>query len=191
MWERLAVHSLFSVLFGQVVGAAAEKQEESVRRAIGAGCITCGVIWLLCLFGERAIPPLAVLRQCFDESKWILGKLVIGLLALPVGFPVAYTVTRRRLRRKAQGAQAAGQTAPNPAQARARQLQRWYELVVGVLLWVWFWFFTPVRDWLEQSDQPQLGWTMGLLAVWLLLAALLGTIGGRIVYRLAGGQLRR
>ena len=69
--------------------------------------------------------------------------------------------------------------------------QRAYEAGVGLLLWAWFWFLTPARSWAEQGGQAMPARMMGLLAVWLVLAALLGEVGGRIVRRRAEHSLRR
>ena len=158
-----------------------------------SGCYAC---WL----GERLIPPLQALRQYFDERTWLLGKSVVWLLALPVGFPVGSVIAYRHLKRKAEQAEAAGldpetglpvSTGSDPVQVRAQRIRHRYEVLVAVLLWVWYWFFSPVRGWLEEGGQESLGQTMGLLALWLLLAALLGGIGGRIVYRCAERRLRR
>lgn len=92
---------------------------------------------------------------------------MVWLLALPVG------------------------TVSDPVRVQAQRLRHRYEVLVAVLLWAWYWFFSPVRGWMEQGGQERFGLTMGLLALWLLLAALLGGVGGRIVYRWAERRLRR
>ena len=146
------------------------------------------VIWLLCLLGDYLLPPLAVLRTYFDEAHWILGKIVLWLLALPVGFPIGYHLTRRRLLRRAERE---AQEPRDPAtgrpvrkglgksRRRARKVQRWYELAMGILLWGWYFFLTPAREWVERPEMH--GQSAGLLVVWVLLIALLVVIGGQLV----------
>lgn len=201
MWEWIAANSLLAPLFGEYFGHATQNWGEIKRKSLGMGFLPSAIIWLLSLFGEYLIPPLAVLRQCCGERAWILGKIVLCLLALPVGFPIAYCFTRRHLIRKAekaareaelnQGTDPAVSRTPNQFQIKARQIQRIYTVVIDVLLWFWYWFLTPARSWLEQGGQELLPKTMGLLVLWFLLIAILGTGGGRIVYRLAERHFRR
>lgn len=200
MWERMAFDSILGMIFGEGLNYATRNMRKAKRNAIVVGMLVWVGIWMLCLLGERLIPPLQALRQCFDERTWLLGKSVVWLLALPVGFPVGSVIAYRHLKRKAEQAEAAGlypetglpvSTGSDPVQVRAQRIRHRYEVLVAVLLWVWYWFFSPVRGWLEEGGQESLGQTMGLLALWLLLAALLGGIGGRIVYRCAERRLRR
>ena len=102
VWEDMAGRSLFSLLFGEWFGYATRGWSEIKRKSFGTGMLFVAVIWLLCLLGDYLLPPLAVLRTYFDEAHWILGKIVLWLLALPVGFPIGYHLTRRRLLRRAE-----------------------------------------------------------------------------------------
>lgn len=191
MLDWMATNSLFALLFGNAFDYATRNQGEIKRKSIGIGALTCAVIWLFCLFGEILIPPLMALRQCCDETAWIAGKIVLGLLALPVGFPIAYVAAHRRLQRRAEQAASEESTPADPIHTKARNTQRMYEVVVGILLWVWFWFFSPATSWLAQEGQAMLAQTMLLLAIWLILAVLLGMGGGRIVCRFTERHLRR
>lgn len=118
MWEHGAADSLFALLFGVELECASRNWSRIRRASFANGCLLTASVLLLCLFGETLLPPLAALRQCCGERSWIIGKLLLGLLAMP-----------------------------------ARM--------------------------------------MGLLAVWLVLAALLGIAGGRLVRRRAEHSLRR
>ena len=189
MWEHGAADSLFALLFGVELERASRNWSRIRRASFANGCLLTASVLLLCLFGETLLPPLAALRQCCGERSWIIGKLLLGLLALPVGFPAGYFLTRRRLLRRA--GEPGVERPPDPVQARARQIQRVYEVGTGLLLWAWFWFLTPARSWAEQGGQAMPARMMGLLAVWLVLAALLGIAGGRLVRRRAEHSLRR
>lgn len=200
MWERMAFDSILGMIFGEGFNYATRNMRKAKRNAIVAGMLIWVGIWMLCLLGERLIPPLQALRQCFDERTWLLGKSVVWLLALPVGFPVGSVIVYRHLKRKAERAEAAGLdpetglpvgTVSDPIQVQAQRVRHRYEVVVAVLLWVWYWFFSPVSSWLEQGGRESLGQTTCLLVLWLLLAALLGGVGGRIVYRCTERRLRR
>ena len=184
-------HGLFTLMFGEGMDYLTRNQGEIKRKAIGNGALVCGVIWLLCLFGEVLIPPLQVVRMHFQEVHWIAGKLVLGLLALPVGFPIAYTLTRRHLERQVDKLAAPEPDPAAKAAKKAREIQRLYEVILGVGLWAWFWFLTPVQAWMERSHEDLLAQTMALLLLWFALAALLGIVGGHIIYTCAVKRLRR
>lgn len=184
-------HGLFALMFGEGMDYLTRNQGEIKRKAIGNGALVCGVIWLLCLFGEVLIPPLQVARMYVPEVHWITGKLVLGLLALPVGFPIAYTLTRRHWERQRDKHAAPEPGAEAKAVMKAREIQRLYEVILGVGLWGWFWFLTPVRAWMARSQEDLLVQTMALLLLWLALAVLLGIVGGHIIYTCAVRRLRR
>ena len=198
VWEDMAGRSLFSLLFGEWFGYATRGWSEIKRKSFGTGMLFVAVIWLLCLLGDYLLPPLVVLRTYFDEAHWILGKIVLWLLALPVGFPIGYHLTRRRLLRRAERE---AQEPRDPetglpvskvlgkSRRRARKVQRWYELAMGILLWGWYFFLTPAREWVERPEMH--GQSAGLLVVWVLLIALLVVIGGQLVYRVAERRLRQ
>lgn len=200
MWERTALHSLLALLFGEGFNYATRNMSKIKRDSIIIGMLVWVAIWVLCFVGEIVIPPLRILRSCFDEDLWITGKVVVWLLALPVGFPMGYFVTKHLLQRKAKkvtdeeidlGSDSLASSTPNQSQIKARRIQRMYVISVAILLWAWYWFLTPVSDWLEQGEGAMMSRTVGLLVVWLILAALLGIGGGRIVYHIAERRLRR
>lgn len=196
MWE-----SLFAILLGGSFDYATRNWDKIKRKSIAYGLLTGAIILLLCLSGDKLIPPLVALRSYCDELTWIIGKIVLCLLALPVGIPVGYCISRRWMTRKAEkavreaelnpGTASSASRALNQSQIKARQIQRLYAVVVGILLWGWYWFLTPARSWLELDGQEALLKTIGLLVLWFLLAAILGVGGGRIVYRLAERHFRR
>lgn len=199
MWERSACHSILALIFGEGFNYATRNMRKAKRDAILAGMLVWVGIWVLCFAGETLIPPLRALEQCFDELTWIRAKVVVWLLALPVGFPAGSVLAYRYLKRKAErmeregldpetGLPACGSA--DPVKARAERIRHGYEVGVAVLLWVWFWFFTPAQMWIEERGEGMFTRSMGLLAVWLLLAALLGTGGGKLVYRAAERRLR-
>lgn len=194
MWEWNASHSLVAVLFGGVFGHLTRDWGKIQRKAFAIGCVTCLVIWLLCWIGEILIPPLAALRIYCGERIWIIGKLLLGLLALPVGFPVSYCFSRRWLLQRADKSsqetdQSVGKVL-DPAHNKARKVQLVYEIVMGVILWGWFWFLTPARDWIGQDDQQMFTQVIALLLVWCILIFLLVVLGGRIINRHVEYHLR-
>ena len=146
MWEQM----MFRVIIGRILGEGLAYGTRSMQRvkrdAILAGLLTGAVILLLCLFGEAVFPPLRMLRQCFDERTWILGKLLLDLLALPVGAPVGGVLAYRCLKRREERTEKA-----DPVQVRARKIRRVYGLTVEVLLFAWYCFLTPARWWAEQA----------------------------------------
>lgn len=189
------MNGLFAFAFGESTDYLTRKQGETKRKAIGNGALVCAIIWLLCLFGEVLLPPLKVVRMYFQEAHWIAGKVVLGLLALPVGFPIAYTVTRRHFERhgnKDKEPEIDGlEINPEVKIAmKAREVQRLYEIIVGIGLWGWFWFLSPARDWMERSNENMLAQTMILFFLWLALAVVFGIGGGRIVYACAVKRFR-
>ena len=199
MWERIAFDSILGLIFGEGFNYATRNMRKAKRDAILVGMLVWVGIWVLCFVGETLIPPLRALEQCFDEITWIRAKALVWLLALPVGFPVGSVLTYRHLKRKAERMEREGLdpetglpvgAGADPVRAKARKIQHVYELSVAVLLWAWFWFFTPAQTWMEQPGVGMFTRSMGLLAVWLLLAALLGTGGGKLVYRAAERRLR-
>lgn len=200
MWEWTAFHSLLALLFGEGFCHATRNMSKVKRDSIIVGMLVWVTIWVLCFVGEIVIPPLKVLRSCFDEDLWIIGKVVVWLLALPVGFPMGYFVTKHWLQRKAKnvtdegidlGSDLLANSTPDQIQIKARRIQRMYVISIAIILWAWYWFLTPVRDWLDQGEGATMSRTLGLLVVWLILAALFGIGGGRIVYHIAERRLRR
>ena len=113
---------------------------------------------------------------------------------------MGYFVTKHWLQRKAKnvtdegidlGSDLLANSTPDQIQIKARRIQRMYVISIAIILWAWYWFLTPVRDWLDQGEGATMSRTLGLLVVWLILAALFGIGGGRIVYHIAERRLRR
>lgn len=199
MWERMAFNGLFTLLFGMGFRYLTRNQAEITIKCIRSGALTCAIIWLLCLFGEVAIPPLKLIRMQFQEIHWIAGKLVLGLLALPVGFPTAYILTRRRLQRREAQNPTEGQERENDSPeeqaaakiaVKARDIQFLYHFVLGIGIWAWMWFLSPIPEWVE-CGEDMFTQTMALFLVLIVLGLLLGIWGGRIVYTLAVRHLSR
>lgn len=198
MWERMAFNGLFTLLFGMGFRYSTRNQAEITMKCIRSGALTCAIIWLLCLFGEVAIPPLKLVRMHFQEIHWIAGKLVLGLLALPVGFPTAYIITRRRSQRREAQKPTEDQEWENDSPedkaaakiaAKARDIQFLYHFVLGIGIWAWMWFLSPIPEWVERGED-MFTQTMVLFLALIVLGLLLGIWGGRIVYTLAVGHLR-
>lgn len=198
MWDRMAFNGLFTLLFGMGFRYLTRNQSEMTMKCIRSGALTCAVIWLLCLFGEVAIPPLKLVRMCFQEIHWIAGKLVLGLLALPVGFPTAYMITRRRLQRREAQKAIEDQERENDSPedkaaakiaAKARDIQFLYHCILGIGIWAWMWFLSPIPEWVEQGED-MFAQTMVFFLILIVLSLLLGIGGGRIVYTLAVRHLR-
>ena len=187
MWEQM----MFRVVIGRILGEGLAYGTRSMQRAkrdtISAGLLTGAVILLLCWLGEAVFPPLRMLRQCSDERTWILGKLLLDLLALPVAAPVGGVLAYRCLKRREERTEKAD---PDPVQVRARKIRRVYGLTVEVLLFAWYCFLTPARWWAEQPGGEMFAGSMGLLAVWALLITLLDVVGGKLAYRAAERRLR-
>lgn len=199
MWGNMAFNGLFTLLFGMGFRYLTRNQAEITIKCIRSGALTCAIIWLLCLFGEVAIPPLKLIRMQFQEIHWIAGKLVLGLLALPVGFPTAYILTRRRLQRREAQNSTEGQependlpedSAATKIAAKARDIQFLYHFVLGIGIWAWMWFLSPIPEWVERRED-MFTQTMALFLVLIVLGLLLGIWGGRIVYTLAVRHLSR
>ena len=181
MWEQMMFRVIIGRILGEGLAYGTRSMQRAKRDAILAGLLTGAVILLLCLFGEAVFPPLRMLRQCFDERTWILGKLLLGLLVLPVGGVLAYRCLKRREERTEKA---------DPVQVRARKIRRVYGLTVEVLLFAWYCFLTPARWWAEQPGGEMFAGSMGLLAVWALLITLLDVVGGKLAYRAAERRLR-
>ena len=181
MWEQMMFRVVIGRILGEGLAYGTRSMQREKRDAILAGLLTGAVILLLCLFGEAVFPPLRMLRQCFDERTWILGKLLLGLLVLPVGGVLAYRCLKRREERTEKA---------DPVQVRARKIRRVYGLTVEVLLFAWYCFLTPARWWAEQPGGEMFAGSMGLLAVWALLITLLDVVGGKLAYRAAERRLR-
>ena len=181
MWEQMMFRVVIGRILGEGLAYGTRSMQWAKRDTISAGLLTGAVILLLCWLGEAVFPPLRMLRQCFDERTWILGKLLLGLLVLPVGGVLAYRCLKRREERTEKA---------DPVQVRARKIRRVYGLTVEVLLFAWYCFLTPARWWAEQPGGEMFAGSMGLLAVWALLITLLDVVGGKLAYRAAERRLR-
>ena len=166
MWEQMMFRVVIGRILGEGLAYGTRSMQWAKRDTISAGLLTGAVILLLCWLGEAVFPPLRMLRQCSDERTWILGKLLLDLLALPVAAPVGGVLAYRCLKRREERTEKAD---PDPVQVRARKIRRVYGLTVEVLLFAG---------------------SMGLLAVWALLITLLDVVGGKLAYRAAERRLR-
>ena len=156
MWEDPAGHSLFGLVLGKALGYSAWSLPDIKRRSIANGLSTAAVIMCLALWGELVFPPMAMLRACCDEVSWIVGRLLVAMLGLPVGFPLGYFLTRRSLRRAA--ARESGglecsdfseeersvKLTADPVKRRAKWLTALYVAAVGGVICYAQWFLAPL-----------------------------------------------
>ena len=188
---------LFGTVESQAIAYVIRDVPAIKRHSVGNGLLVVAVVLLLCLFGEAAFPPLATLRSYCDEGAWIMGKIIVGALALPIGFPIGYILTKRRMLRKAEllgeqnpETETVVKRRPSLIQLQATRIRQIYHTSEWVICWLVFCFATPVREWQNQGAEGARQ-TLILLVVWIIVELIVGMAGSKFVYRFAERALRR
>ena len=128
---------------------------------------------------------------------FVLAQAILVFLLCVAGGGAVYRRAERWLRGRVPEEDLVQKRAPSvyrplsKIQKKANQIRYGYMGVVGLALWAWFWFISPVREWYAQGPAEAMPKVLGLCLVWMVLSILVAGVGGKFVYRLAERALRR